>query len=222
MSTSSRLLVALGLAWIGLAAPCDAHVNDKLGFRITLPKEFELSRSSFDMDLPTLDDNYLVDVFKSSKEISVANDWFGYHRGVYTLWFPTRNAVDIAKKEQEDREKKEKEGAEKKPEIIIGGVDERIYNSFKEWAEGRVQGFYFGPDKAGKVAGFDAVIREMVFEKGRHLLGVQEIEQGFSFGGRGGLCRFLDVAQRNRSQYRLQIAHAWQMKGLGRDSVRLG
>lgn len=154
----------VGIAWIG-AEPARAeglHTNKEVGYKIRVPKDFELTRDSIGSDVWSFfRDRHIVDTFRCSQELAIANDFFGYRRTIATFYFPARTAADLAR-EQAEREQQQREAGE---ETVTLRGGQRSYQSFKDYASDNIKGFYFTEEKPAKIAGFPATVYEMTFEK---------------------------------------------------------
>lgn len=150
------LLIACAASTTALARA--THTNEDVGYRISLPKDFEHDKANL-----SAADPFIADNFKCSKALSSKSGWT-FSRHMRTYYFPHQSAEDIARKKKEDQadlEKKVKEGGA----ITFSGFGGQTYQSFQEYAKDRISGFYFDGEKNAKVAGFEATIYEMQFEK---------------------------------------------------------
>lgn len=174
MATKTRLqpvVYTLAYALIAAAslAPVAAsgtHKNEAVGYRISVPGDFELKNESADFGggIVLFNDPYIVDKFVSEKSLSVSTPEgfnISFERRMVTFYFPERSAADIAR-EREAAKKAETSTSS----ITVGGIGgSEIYLTFEDYAKDRIRGFFFDGDKAVSVAGLDARIYEMRFEK---------------------------------------------------------
>jgi hypothetical protein len=156
---AGAIVLAAGSAWAG------SHVNEKVGYRLKLPEDFEHvpeeepSGEPGEFFIPS--DPNRIDSFKCTKTLSTNEGW-QFRRFVMTYYFPEITAADIAKRREEEQKKAGEEGAT----FTIDGLGgDRIYLTFKEYAEANIRGFFFSAEKPAKVAGHDATLYEMTFEK---------------------------------------------------------
>ncbi len=150
---------------VALAAPTPAgtHVDEKIGYRLFVPKDFEpVPLDEISIDGASLDaDYYLLARWRSKKEIYPKNFPFGYRRALAVFFFPKRTAKEIAELERKAKEEREKA---KQGSVTISR-NEKIYLTFEDYAKERIRGFFFENVKKAKVAGFPATLYEMKFEK---------------------------------------------------------
>ncbi|MBI4879926.1 MAG: hypothetical protein HY812_09765 [Planctomycetes bacterium] len=166
MNKTIRLAGRAALLCAFLAAPAlaaGAHVNEKIGYRISLPDDFEVTPDAGDLAGLILD-YYLVDTFKCTKALPSKIGWT-FHRHMATYFFPERSAADVAKAQEESQKGANEEGKTRVSWLING----RLYRNFKEYASDQITGFFFDGEKPAKIAGFDATIYEMKFEKGTNI-----------------------------------------------------
>ena len=144
------------------------HVNTDLGYKIKTPKDFLRQEGGINLGRATLFalDPYIADQFESSSPLP-PKSWlqFPYKLQMVTFFFPKRSAAEIAKaREQELERLKDKEGGGSVTTVLGLGGD-KLYQGFEEYAMERIRGFFFEKERTAKVAGFDAVLYEMKFEK---------------------------------------------------------
>lgn len=153
----SVLAAMLGL----LATQADAggtHINKEVGYRISVPDDFEHDTSN-----PTAIDPFIADNFKGTKPLPTkSGSTFGRHMRTY--YFPYQSAEEIARKQKEELEELER-NAKEGGTLTFSGLGGPTYQSFEEYAKERIPGFFFDGEKTAKVAGFEATIFEMQFEK---------------------------------------------------------
>ena len=165
MRSWSRSILALAsgaiVGALAASARCDTFTNKEIGYSIFLPKGFKKSAKSGFFDFAFSQDYYALDILTCDEELYMKDGFSGYHRKAVTYFFPTRTAADIAKLREERAKKDEKD----KKEIDVWFSLDRVYQSFDEYAKDKITGFYFSDEKPGKYAGYDCVVREMLFEK---------------------------------------------------------
>lgn len=162
--------VLLGVVAAIAVAPLHAgtHVNEKVGYKIKYPNDFE-PLSSVDQNagdgVIVLRNNYVLDRFRGTKDVYVKDTPFPYRRFMTTFYFPERSAADIAKARAEAEEKAKQAASENGKSTYTVSAGDKIYLSFEEYAKDNITGFFFDGEKSAKVAGFPVRIFEMKFEK---------------------------------------------------------
>ena len=154
--------IAAGITLLAASAlPAQSlHTNEEVGYRLKIPKHYETQESGgfFFSGLP--DDLHCVDRFERKIPIPTSN-LFDYDLYLATYFFP--KAREQRPDSGTDERSEEKKDAEQKAkELRIGG---RHYEHFADWARDRIQGFYFSDEEKKKIAGREATLYEMKFEK---------------------------------------------------------
>ncbi len=165
-SKTLRLALCAALSCCLLPVPAlagSSHVNEEIGYRISLPDDFELKPDASGLAGMVLD-YYAVDTFTCSKLLPSKIGWT-FERHMATYFFPERSAADLAKAQEENQKGATEEGKRRVTWLING----RVYRTFQEYASDQISGFFFDGEKKAQVAGFDATIYEMKFEKGTEI-----------------------------------------------------
>ena len=124
-----------------------------MGYRIRVPEDYAEGRKNYSVEGETLvsSDPYLLETFSCQKLLRTRAGT-SFNRQLLVYFFPERTAAELA------REAGEQGGAEQIPKATL-------FTSFKQYASARIKGFYFSSEKQVRVAGYDAVVYEMQFEK---------------------------------------------------------
>lgn len=158
-ATFSLLLLAPGAAARG------SHTNKEVGYKIRTPKDFvEASTGLRFAGFSTLfEDPYVVDSFEAKRALPNKKGWLNalFKLQMITLYFPERSAAEVAKA----REDALKGGAADGTSVAVVSSSNKLYLSFEEYAKDRITGFFFENEKRTKVAGHEATLYEMKFEK---------------------------------------------------------
>ncbi len=145
-----------------LAAPAWArvYVNKKVGFKISLPKNFvETLPAKYFMT------RFCVAAFKHKKGVPTGEGYF-YKPYMFCFFFPARMEKIVTHSGNKEKEKVSLDDLQDLKEAV-----QRLfyvpYKNFDELARYQIKGFYFGKETHTKINGWETVIKEMRFEKGR-------------------------------------------------------
>jgi len=170
MKKHIRWIILFGLTGLALPAPAalgrDNFVNEELGYRIRTPKDF-VRQSGLNLGSANFfdADSYIADQFESERPLP-PKSWlqWPYKLQMVTFYFPKRSAAEIAKAREEDEKRLLEQAKDGQSTVTVMGAG-KLYQGFEEYAKERILGFFFEQERKAQVAGFDAVLYEMKFEK---------------------------------------------------------